>query len=95
MTKELYDNDVDRIVGGQKFADNVMGIPGLTACTGAPRENNPEGIFFKKHGVYLTQWEAMDLIKNQATRDLDPSTEGFIEEYINSYNEAQSGRFLK
>lgn len=94
VTKNLYDDNLNEVAGGQQYAENVMGVPGLTACTGAPRVNYKKGIYLKLHGVLLSDWEAIDVIKNKATRDLNPETEGFIEEFINSYNEEQAGDFI-
>ena len=91
MTKNLYDDNLNEVSGGQQCANNVMGVAGLNAYIDDPTVNNPEGVFFKKRGIYLNQQETMDLLKKHATRDLDPETEGFIESYIASYNSRNMG----
>lgn len=94
MTKNLYDNNLKGVAGGQQFAENVMGVEGLCACTGKPTSNNKEGIFFTKHGIYLNKWEVMEMLKNKATRDLDQKNEGFIQSYIDSYNSSEQGEII-
>ena len=94
MTKNLYDDNLNEVSGGQQCANNVMGVEGLCACTGKPTANNKEGVFFTKHGIYLNKWEVMDMLKNKATRDLDLATEGFIQSYIDSYNASEQGDII-
>ena len=94
MAKELYEYEVENVAGGQMKAENVMGVKGLTAETGCRTENNREGIFFKKNGIYMSKWEVIECLKKDGTRPLDPETESFIQSYIDSYNASECGAKL-
>ncbi len=91
--EELGRNDTKSVVGGQIYMEDVMGVEGLSMCTGAPTTENPEGVFWKRHGISLTKNEAMDLLKKKSTRPLNEkfSDEAFLARYIENYNNQIDG----
>lgn len=63
-------------------------------CTGAPTQNNPEGVFWKYHGIALTKLEAIDMLKKKSTRylNIDSPAEAFLDKYIKEYNDIIDGQ---
>ena len=51
--------------------EDVMGVKGLSMCTGTATEKNLEGVYWKRNGGSLTKEEAMDLLKKKSTRSLN------------------------
>ena len=86
--EKLHENSMENVVGGQIGIENVMGVEGLFMCTGAPTEENPEGVFWERHGISLTKDEAMELLKTKSRRSLNKENpdEAFLAEYIEKYN---------
>lgn len=94
MNKELKEQELDTIAGGQMYVDNVMGVKGLNVCSGNPTENNPNGLFWKFNGISLTEEEAMNKLKKHSTRRLDETktNEHFLLQHIYNYNDIVEGR---
>lgn len=94
--KILDDNSMENIVGGQISIENVMGVEGLSMCTGAPTENNHEGVFWKRNGISLTKDAAMKLLAKKSKRSLNEeyTNEAFLANYINLYNAQIDGGIL-
>lgn len=92
-SRQLTNNDLEKVSGGQLMAENVMGVNGLTMCTGTPTSKNPEGVFWDFHGIALTKEEAMKKLKKKATRTLDTNitSKAFLSNYINNYNNTVYG----
>ncbi len=93
MNNELNNNELEPVSGGQIVIDDVMGVEGLWVCSGCPTITNPEGMFWKFHGISLTKEEAMNKLKKYATRSLDESITGeyFLSKYIDEYNKEVDG----
>ena len=94
MEKEKLDrNDTKSVVGGQIYMEDVMGVKGLSMCTGAATEKNLGGVYWKRNGISLTKEEAMDLLKKKSTRSLNEkiSDEAFLARYIENYNNQIDG----
>ena len=78
---KLSDSDESKISAGQMCADNVRGVKGLWVCTGAPTEKSPDGYHWEMNGVTISKKEAIEYIKNKATRGFTDD-DRFLEEYI-------------
>lgn len=96
-TRKLDDNELGDVAGGQIGIDDVMGVEGLSVSTGAPTNKNPEGVFWRYHGISLTKKEAMDVLKKKATRCLDEgyTNEAFLAGYIRKYNDEIDGEMIE
>ncbi len=93
---KLDNNKLGNVAGGQIAVDDVMGVEGLWMCTGAPTDKNPEGVFWKYHGISLTKEEAMNTLKKKAVRPLNEefTDEAFLSEYIQKYNDEVDGQVV-
>lgn len=95
MNKNIVENnELKQVSGGQISIDDVMGVEGLWMCTGAPTQHNPEGVFWKYHGISLTKLEAIDMLKKKSTRylNIDSPAEAFLDNYIKEYNDIIDGQ---
>ena len=90
---KLSNSEASKTSAGQLCADNVRGVEGLWVCTGAPTENNPDGYFWRMHGIYVSKYEAMEYIKSKATRGFNDE-DSFLEGYIDKYNQEMAGEIL-
>lgn len=95
-TENLSDKELENLSGGQLGLENVMGVEGLNMCTGAPTNKNPEGVFWKYHGISLTKNEALNLLKKKSTEYLDEryTAEAFLATYIQKYNDEVDGEII-
>ncbi len=91
--EKLVKDDTESVIGGQIYMENVMGVKGLSMCTGAATEKNLEGVYWKRNGISLTKEEAMALLKKESTRSLNEkfSDEAFLARYIENYNNQIDG----
>lgn len=95
MDNKLDNSELESVSGGQRVIDDVMGVKGLGVCSGSPTETNPEGMFWKFHGISLTKEEALNKLKENATKGLDENNtdEYFLSKYIDEYNNEVDGYY--
>lgn len=94
MSIEKLENcKLEIVSGGQIGLDDVMGVKGLSMCTGSPTINNPDGVFWRYHGIALTKDEAFNKLKKHATRPLGSkyTDEAYLQRYIDEYNNEVDG----
>lgn len=88
MSKKLKNKALNDVAGGQRAIENVRGIDGLFMQTGAPTEENPDGVFWQIDGRPIALNEAMELLNTRSTRPFnkDDPDEAFLAKYLAKYS---------